>query len=66
MSKTREHRSRELLNLVTLAHRCANLGDLDEAERRRWRGVVRQTMEELHDVWPSPSPWGKDVSAELQ
>ena len=64
MSKTREHRARELLNLVTLAHRCANLPDVDEAERRRWRDVVRRSMEELREVWPGPAPWGDDVPSE--
>ena len=56
-SKTREHRARELLNLISLAHRCANLPDVNETERRHWREVVHRSMEELREVWPGPRPW---------
>src|SRR5687768_4301377 len=59
--KTREHRARELLNLITLATRCANLADQDEAERRRWREEARQALEELHHVWPHASPWADEL-----
>ena len=65
-SKTREHRARELLNLVTLAHRCANLADLNEAERLHWREVVKSTMEELRVLCPGPLPWDADVPADAR
>ena len=56
-SKTREHRARELLNLITLATRCANLPGLDDAERRQWRDEARRAFEEIHHVWPNRSSW---------
>ena len=60
-SKTREHRARELLNLITLATRCANLPSLDEAQRCQWREESRRAFEELHDVWPHRSAWDDDL-----
>jgi hypothetical protein len=65
-SKSREHRARELLNLVTLAHRCANLADLGEDERLHWRDVVRATMEELNTLCPGPLPFDAEIGADLR
>jgi hypothetical protein len=57
MSKTREHRARELINLISLATQCANLPDVAEAERRQWLAEARRAWDELHDVLPAGSPW---------
>ena len=65
-SKTREHRARELLNLITLATRCANLPGLDEAQRRQWRDEARRAFEEIHDIWPNRSAWEDELPAELK
>ncbi len=46
--KTSEHRSRELMNLVAFAGRCATLAQADEAERRSWDAEVRRALDELH------------------
>lgn len=46
--KTPEHRSRELMNLVAWAGRCAALPQADEAERRWWDAEVRRAVDELH------------------
>ena len=61
-SKTREHRARELLNLITLVHRCANLPDLPEAERLQWRAEGRRALDELHHLWPHRPPWENDLA----
>jgi hypothetical protein len=65
-SKTREHRARELLNLVTLATRCANLPGLDEAQRRHWRDEARRALAEIHDVWPDRPAWEDELPRELK
>ena len=54
--KTPEHRSRELLNLVAWAGRCAALPGADDAERRWWDAEVRRALGELHALAPAATP----------
>ena len=48
--KTPEHRSRELLNLVVWAERCAQLPHAGEVERGRWQDEVRRAWDELRSL----------------
>ena len=58
--KTPEHRSRELLNLVTWAARCAELPQVDEAERQWWHSEVRRAQHELWTLRPLRAPHAVD------
>ena len=48
--KTPEHRSRELLNLVVWAERCAQLPHAGDEERGHWRDEVRRAWDELRTL----------------
>ena len=50
--KTPEHRSRELMNLVAWAGRCAALPGAGEAERRWWHAEVERAWTELKHEFP--------------
>jgi hypothetical protein len=48
-----ELRARELLNLVRLAMRCAELADADDAARRAWHAEAGRAWARLRPLLPS-------------